>query len=552
MLRMLIVDDMPIIVDDLADMFRERGDLELEILKAYDPNEALRILNDQSIDIVLSDIKMPGMDGIELLKHIRTHWPRCKVIFLTSHHDFQFAKAAISLGSFDFILKTEGDQKIFETVEKAVHSIREEWKLKDLIEMSSQRYIQAKPFLQREVLMNLLFGARISEMERAKQFQNVDLPLSPSAPVYVLLSRIDAWKDPLDFNSRQLMNFSVQNIFEEYVSGKINVFSFSYDRSNLVWLLQPNHADELPEKEWIRLFRFIYGTVETVQYTCKEKLKLKLSFMVGSKAVPWDRLAEAFHQLDATFHSGMALNEEILAVDDDQEQETEHSEAIIPAQLLPAIIRFRHNDIRHMAELLKAGNQTEFVTMLDSFFKLIQQHRTLSLRIEVYHMLSSLLMSCINSRDVPRSFRESIDLQKLCYFDPHAVPGSYEAFFRGAFAKWFEYKSNDLHESNHKVVLKLHEYIRTNLHGDLSLTRLGEHVQLNPSYLSRWYKQMTGISLTDYITDRRIQVAKELLRENMKIQDIAEAVGYFSGTAFTRFFKKHLNMTPQEYRDALS
>ncbi|QHT63047.1 helix-turn-helix transcriptional regulator [Paenibacillus lycopersici] len=91
------------------------------------------------------------------------------------------------------------------------------------------------------------------------------------------------------------------------------------------------------------------------------------------------------------------------------------------------------------------------------------------------------------------------------------------------------------------------------LDGDLSLPRLADVVYLNPVYLSRLYKQKTGIGLSDYIVNAKIAKAKELLAEaKWKVHEIAAKVGYDSTPSFTRFFKRQTNLSPQEYRDSIS
>lgn len=91
MYRMLIVDDLPVIVEGLVKMFGKKKP-ELELYQAYSAYQALDVLNRTRIDIVLSDIRMPGMEGTELLHEIKRHWPLCKVIFLTSFDDFHYIK----------------------------------------------------------------------------------------------------------------------------------------------------------------------------------------------------------------------------------------------------------------------------------------------------------------------------------------------------------------------------------------------------------------------------------------------------------------------------
>lgn len=174
-----------------------------------------------------------------------------------------------------------------------------------------------------------------------------------------------------------------------------------------------------------------------------------------------------------------------------------------------------------------------------------------AVRLEVYHMLSSLLLSEINQSNIKFSIETEHVNDRLSRFVAEEPWEYYAVFFRNSLSVLFEHKSSEQKRTTNKAVLEIQDYIDNNLCGDLSLTRIGNHVNLNPSYLSRLFKQMMDKNLTDYITEIRIKKAKELLHKTMKIQDIAEAVGYYSGTSFARVFKMRVNMTPQEYRDKL-
>lgn len=550
--RLLIVDDMPIIVDDLADMFSETEGLELDVHKAYAPDEAIRILSEHKIDIVLSDIKMPGMNGIELLKEIRDRWPRCKVIFLTSYHDFQYAKDAISLGGFDYILKTEGDEMIVQAVRRAVHAIQEEGRLTDLIEKASVQFAQAKPLIQKEALLNAISGRRLSIQERQCQFNDVDMPFDPEQPVYLMISRIDAWKETLNFSNRSLMNFAMQNVLQEYVSGSLETLSFSYDRTNVVWFIQPKTPSLLTDKDWTRLFRFLYGTLETVQFSCRELLGMQVSFIVSAVPAHWDDVRQAFHKLDTLIHRGIGLNRELLATDEELENRASTHGVRFEATADEA--RLRGLDYVELDELLKSGRKEEFMTRYRELVQRLAgvEHSGTAARLELYHILSALCLTCLSSINQEfDSAHMTADDQTLMNFNPNVAWQSYSDFFTSVFLKWFDYRAKEQKETTHKIITDLQQYIDLHLDGDLSLVRLAEFVHLNPSYLSRLYKQLTGMSLSDYITDVRIRTAKDLLQGHMKIQEIAEAIGYYSGTAFARFFKKHVQMTPQEYREMM-
>jgi two-component system response regulator YesN len=109
---------------------------------------------------------------------------------------------------------------------------------------------------------------------------------------------------------------------------------------------------------------------------------------------------------------------------------------------------------------------------------------------------------------------------------------------------------NDMEES---VVNQVKRYVDNHMHEDVSLVRLAEVVHFNPSYLSRFFKQVTGTNLMDYIFSARVGRARELLADSRyKIHEVASAVGFESSTYFAKFFRRMTGMNPQEYRDGLN
>jgi len=104
------------------------------------------------------------------------------------------------------------------------------------------------------------------------------------------------------------------------------------------------------------------------------------------------------------------------------------------------------------------------------------------------------------------------------------------------------------------IINKVKYYVNENINNpdEINLTRISELVYLNQSYLSRLFKQVTGVNFSDYVSEVRVKKAKELLEINdIKIKDIAQAIGFSSATNFARFFKKHTGVTPQEYKNSL-
>jgi two-component system, response regulator YesN len=107
MYRLLIADDEEIIVNGLYDIFSNLENLELDVYKAYSGEEAIQWLGRTRIDIALTDINMPEIDGLQLLDEIKKRWSWCRVIFLTGHSEFNYAYKAIQYSNVRYLLKTE-------------------------------------------------------------------------------------------------------------------------------------------------------------------------------------------------------------------------------------------------------------------------------------------------------------------------------------------------------------------------------------------------------------------------------------------------------------
>ena len=124
--RLVLVDDEPDIVDGLYEVFCRESGLELDVYKAYSGIEAIEKMKNLRFDIVVTDIKMPGITGLQLLDTIYSYWPKCKVIMLTGYSEFDYVYATIHKPGAKYILKTEGDAAIIEAVRECVEENRKE------------------------------------------------------------------------------------------------------------------------------------------------------------------------------------------------------------------------------------------------------------------------------------------------------------------------------------------------------------------------------------------------------------------------------------------
>ncbi|MFC4811482.1 response regulator [Paenibacillus sp. GCM10023250] len=578
MYRLLIVDDERFTVDGLYEMIEEIEDLELDLYRAYSPEEALDWLARTKIDIVLSDVRMPGMTGLELQKRIVAQWPRCKVIFLTGIHQLETAQTAMRTGSIDYILKTEGDEAIERSIRQAVAALDAETASESFLLQAKRRVSEAMPLLHRDWLQAVL--ERQAPAATDGKLAELNIPLRRALPVLPLIGRID-WPEAAGYRDRSLLLYAVQNIAAEYYE-PLAFFSVSLDGSHFMCLLQPRAADgeiagvgdeagtgdadmagnrsrngagaadnaeagaaneagaaDEADQSWPQAIGFARGTMESVQRTCERLLQLDVSLIGCVRPVAWDALPEAYDGMRRQLQIGLGSRDRMLLLwrpDEDAPPRAQGSPPLPP----PRVIGSR------LERLLEDGSEAAFAEAVREYVLLPARYADYA---RAYYAIAGMLLGHLAPDEAERADDDGGAIDALMNLSAHpSREAALQRLLRVA-ADIRARRRSVQTECTRQVIARLHQYIRANLAGDLSLTRLSEVVYLNPAYLSVLYKQQTGHNLSEYIAEARLEKAKELLATTpLKIQDIADRVGFETAGYFNRFFKKRLRVTPQEYR----
>lgn len=540
MRRILIVDDEGFILNGLSAMIKEAEFADLEVCKALSAIEALDWMQRAAIDVVLTDICMPGMDGLELQRQIARQWPRCKVLFLTGHDDFSYVKEAIHYRAVDYILKTESDDAVLAAVAKALEELESEGAREAQFEQARHRFQAALPALQNEFLSELLEGELPGGRRLQEQFDDLRLPLSEAMPVLPVLGRVDEWQN-YRRTDRSLLLFAVQNVAEEWFADAAIVKSIVYGKTRVAWFIQPLNRQE--DGAATRLVRFVQGTVERIQITCKDLLKLKISFAVASACCSWPLIPQRCDALDRALRRSLGAGSELLLTDEALPTYPESGRT-------EAEIKRCGKAIDELIELLETGQRDGFRRKLGEVATDGALRADPDVRLTAMYRLISTMLTFLAGEGLLQPLLNTADMDSLMKPETHE---SWELTMQRVERLGdlvLQKNDNQSRQYGKSLVLRLKQHIEANLSEDLSLVKLGQVVSLNPSYLSRLYKQLTGESLSDTIMAARLVSAKRKLRDtDDKVQDIAVQVGFESAAYFNRFFKKASGLTPQEYRE---
>ncbi len=556
MYRLLIVDDEPYIVDWISEIIETQAGIELETYRAYSVPEALNWLNRARIDIMVTDICMPEISGITLAQKVRQNWPACKIIMLTAHAEFDYAYEAIQSNVTGYVLKTEDDDRILETVKKAVRELDKELKDLQLLSEAQDRLYDSMRSVQKELVLGILNGGNCKKEDIIRQLSRVNLKMDVEAPFLLITGKIDGIPESANIVDRHDYNRTVRGIMAHYLDRYFNCFQMEYCDERIILLLQPK-VDERNEKQKEALSYEYYityakGTLEFVQQSCTGNMNLVLSFVISSTFLQFDQLHEKYyHMLRMLVHCG-ADEKGAIITDRFHEGQVNANPAGLDAELKKS--RMKLNSLNLLATYLEKGDRDKFFEGLGDICKDLRKVKDQNDHItrEIYYSVALMLLSYINGREISERTAFKIDVDGLFKIDSrNSWNESIDYLYRLA-NEFMDLRVQDMGNRSLNLVQFINEYIRNNITGDVSLIKLSEVTGYNPTYLSRLYSKTAHETLNDYTGRIRFDKAKNLLEGNRSsMNEIAKEIGLRSRTYFNRFIKKITGMSPQEYRDYL-
>jgi Response regulator containing CheY-like receiver domain and AraC-type DNA-binding domain len=561
---MLVVDDECPIADGLCEVFQSLERLELDVYKAYSAEEALDFLKENRADIVITDVRMPGMDGLGLLRELKASWPACRVVVLSGYGEFDYVYAATRYPGVRYLLKTEGYDEIIAAVEEAVQDIESGVERESLVRAANERMERAQE-LMRESYLEAIARGRLDERDiSAEQFCEMGLPLRADLPVLPLVARVEFSPPGLSHAEGFRRSYEIRALADRLLAGGTTQACASEGSSRLVWLAQPATGED-----WRACASFVRGSAELIQGRTREALGIALSFAMDGSPVGWlqlpDRIADLEMRLSYRIgdESGILLSSGARAPRallsgpvrlESRARREAAPEAGGAKEPSPAAVRLL---LERLEEHLDYGNEEEYFGCFDRLAaRLVSEDGGSDLvAVERYYDIALILLSFINRRSLVEAVASRACLHKLTSADSHQSWSEAASYLRGLSRLVFDIEESDRKGRALDAIGRVKKHINDHVlePDELTLLRLASLIDLNPSYLSRAFKRVADVNLSDYIAEARIRKAESLLADPaLKVQDVAEALGYGTATNFARFFRKLSGMTPQEYRDRWS
>ncbi|MFD2611614.1 response regulator [Paenibacillus gansuensis] len=534
-MNLLIVDDEISVIEGLLGTIEWSGIGFHTVRSATSAFEAIRLMEEETVDVVITDIRMPEMSGLELVQAIEERWDKTKCILLTGHKEFHYAQSALRRKVFDYILKPASDEEIICTVTAAVDAIHNEWNQASSMQKAMYTLREHLPVLRGNLLLKLLHGQYKRQGDLELKFNMLELPFTPKDRVVLLLVRLDTGVDPEDPYSLQLYEYAIINMAEEVFNGGFSLWSTRDVHDYLVIALK--------QKEPAAEFTSAAGAMENLsvklQECIQQYLKLLVTVVLSRSAALTDDLSDAYNgalsYLRKYGNQGTAL---FLSVSH------ENKDAKVGSLKTP----YQSPTLLH---LLEAGKWDEAeIKVKDIWLEVASSWEGSEEHImEAVHGIIAAF-TCI-AHHHGRHLSEIISSEYgFLWGQGLRIRTKAEEWTLRALRSirddiWEESR----HNRNH-MVRQIQDYIVNHLSEDLSLTALASLVYIHPAYLSRLFKDETGGGVSDYILRLRMEHATYLLKHtNLKVYEVAKQTGYQNVAYFIKVFRTCYNQTPQEYKD---
>ncbi|NQX60044.1 response regulator [Paenibacillus qinlingensis] len=523
--RILVVDDEILVRISLKTLIPwEESGFEI-IGEAMNGVEALTLLEEQPCHIVLTDIRMPEMDGLELLNHIRVKWPRIKCVILSNHNDFEYVQKALRLGAVDFILKLAWTpEELLDKCKRIRHVLLEEQK--EQLEKEKQSYrMELLNRQSTEVLLRNLLGKQASKPEIDTQIRGNLLPLFLKETYRIVVVSIDQSGQVMEenrFKSEQLLIYTVANIINEILR--------KYGSSELVDM----HSGKLA-------FLHVSITDEMlleIRSAVSRFAQVSVSFGVSHIHTGEYELHQGFLEAEKSLQRRFMKDKEFIFYPSQEKEES--------------LSRLNPLPIDKWWRLIETGEvptlQQEFVLWQESLLQK-QQLGDSWVReqwLQLMHYISQKLEE------------EGKDIHALQDYGgrfPFDVIRNAETLqeIGDWFFNWLPnamaYIRQPIRPIYREEVLAVIQIMQDDYGSSLKVSDLARKVGFAENYLSVLFKKETGVKIVDFLTQIRMQKARELLRNpSLKVYEISEMVGYTDANHFSKYFKKIEGLFPLEYR----
>lgn len=518
MYKLLIVDDEITIREGIANGI-DWNELQIStVTMAETGEEAITSYEKLKPDLIITDIRMPGLNGLDFVHRIHSgvESQDAKIVFLSGYDDYEYVRRAMQLKAFDYLLKPIDPLELKGVVKKIVLQLK----------AYSSECSDALPILQRSFLEEMLQGqTKFYEDHLEIKLEQLKLGWIHCSTLYVMAVELDHYWQLTDHKEQliQAVHAVIVETFQQH--GPFPFILVPYSKKG--WIVVLGIIDNTHQDYSLREYVTTLG--EMMLQNVNRQTKLKISIGISQSYEKADKLHNQFRQSVDALNLKRILGGNKLfhhnPLQSDQPNKPTFNEPFFIQQLL-------HGNLDSVLDSLQM-----FHSMVSSF-KLKNAHEMHSSVCEwVLHIHRILKEASFFQLSIENSLKLWEQIEECQTAED--IQSALTHHFTDVLHKKGEVSNQTIHSAI--------EYIYTNLHKKLSLKEVSEHVYVSPIWLSKLFRQETGITFLAYVTKLKIDAAKQLLC-HCKVFEAAESIGFKDIEHFSKLFKKQTGYSPTEYK----
>jgi len=502
--------------------------------EAGNGREALDLIENTKPDVVITDITMPIMDGLELSCILRKEYPTIRTIILTGYDDFRFAQRAIKYGVSDYLLKPVLPDDLSKLMLRIKDEIDAEIAEKEDIQKLRLYYQQSIPIIKDKFLTSLITARTDNdEIENKKASLELDLEGEGFAAAAASIDSESAGGWDNDGNDSELLKFAILNIAQEIIR-KHSMGEVFFHVNNLAFILKFDKYDIESN------YQSAYTLLEEIRQSVERYLKVTITLGIGNICNSLQKINESYRTAVTALDYKLIMGGNRVIYIGDIEPQTTYN------------LVYDEIKERNLINSIKFGTKKDVSKAVEALFNEIGVC-TASLKecqlylLEILASIAKLSRSFqIDTDDIIKIdhnlFIEIFSLDNIC-----DIRNRIEEICLNA----MERIQSNRKTNTEKIMDQAKAYIEKNYRDyNLTIQKISNYLHISSSYFSMIFRKEAGETFLNYLIGIRIKAAKELMQDpDLKIFEIAERVGYPDLNYFSYFFKKNTGMSPREYRN---
>lgn len=531
MIKIFLVEDEMIIRRGIKNSIEWEKEGYQFVGEASDGELAFPMIMKEKPDIVITDIKMPFMDGLELSRLIKKELPETKILILSGYDEFEYAKEAIRIGITDYLLKPISSTRLLEVLGEVRKQIEQEREEKELLSRY-RKEMQENVEHEKEKFLNMLLRGGISVGEAIQQGEHYGINLM-SGMYNFLLFRIWSKEEKKDDFSCIANAF---NQIEKFIDDSEGICRFQRGIDGWVFLLTGEDEKELIKKE--------ADLSDLLKHIMSGYPSLEFFGGIGKPVQRMSELLVSFQEAEHAFaRRFMEASNQILHKDEKNEEKG--------LEGLTGLGRMETT--RGMIEkYLQNGSLEELDNFLMAYFQSIPEENMNSTLMRQYIAMDFYIItaSFIEKMNLPEEELKEQSEKLKNAISSIAPLEEIRPLIYSFIKSILVLRDKSSGQQYTDIIQKAKNYIEENFMSDeVSLNTVSANVNMSPSYFSSIFSKESGKTFVEYLTEVRMEKAKELLMcSSLKTSEIGYEVGYKDPHYFSYIFKKTQGCSPKEFR----